>query len=1258
MEQNEENLYKLLCALKSKLQQKFYADSNNRKPTICTDDALKLIAKYKPQTIEDMKNINGIGENFIANYGIYFLTAIKKFNETETTEINEKELEILSKLENRLVHINKRNRLLYSSKINKDYGIDLFKLVDNITDLERFILDRESQSFKIIDIKDFEDTKLQALLRIIRQNIKNEIETGNDELYIAYPFVEGKTENENFNIKAPLILFPIKLERNATSILLKNDNQRDIIYNTNLILANNKFNKKNEVLPDNAIEEFHKESYIEDMIDFYSQNEFYIQFENSNIEKFRENKLNEFPNYKNGELKIKKYIVLGLYSTYVTSMYADFHRMIQEKNTTNLIKDLLWGIEGAQKEFDIVYDEDEKNENLKKTIENEIIYINELDFSQEKVLKMINEENSLVIQGPPGTGKSQTITSIIAQSVLQKKNVLMVSEKKTALDVIYSRLGNLSKFALIIDDIENKSEFYNQINSIINEMNSTNEFSYIPNVSETTTVERINENIQQINADLECLECIAKKIYSINSYETSMFKIYNTCKRIDLTNEKEITIYNYINAILTENIKKLTFPVLTKIHELFKEQGIANSIELYLNIVKNNPVLNTIKPNLVDIELVNFKNQLTELEEFITNFNTLPFYKKIFQKKKLDELITRIIDNYFTSNNKTLAKYLITNINNIKNFINIYRDFISNKYLYDKLNFQEKEYVNLIINVKDNLHITFQEGNNQIYNTILYNIIIEFEKNNPNVLSYINNFDSIRDNIRKNIISKKELTQKLAFNQLLKDIKKLNDNNNLNKIEEMCNRKRKMSINKFMSKYKLEMLDSIKIWLMTPEVVSDILPFEKNTFDIVIFDEASQLYVEKSIPSIYRAKKVIIAGDQKQLKPSSLGQGRILDEIDEEEITDGFLEYESLLDAAKYKYKSTMLNYHYRSKYEELIAFSNYAFYDGKLMIISNANRTDEKPIERIKIENGQWINKQNEQEAQTVIKLIKNILITRKNNETIGVITFNVSQMNLIEDLIEKEKNLDSNFATLMLAEENRFTNGENISFFVKNIEAVQGDERDIIIFCIGYAKNEVGRVAINFGWLNQDGGENRLNVAISRAKEKIFVVTSIEPEELLVDSTKNNGPKLFKQYLEYVKAIDARNNELAESILLSLADRNTQEQNQIIFDSEFEEEVYKKLIERGYNVKTQYGVGGYRIDLVIQGQSEENILGIECDGRLYHSAKSARERDYHRQKYLESRGWKIYRIWSTNWWRNPDLEIQKLENYIKKIESLNSNK
>lgn len=163
--------------------------------------------------------------------------------------------------------------------------------------------------------------------------------------------------------------------------------------------------------------------------------------------------------------------------------------------------------------------------------------------------------------------------------------------------------------------------------------------------------------------------------------------------------------------------------------------------------------------------------------------------------------------------------------------------------------------------------------------------------------------------------------------------------------------------------------------------------------------------------------------------------------------------------------------------------------------------------------------------------------------------------------------------------------------------------------------------------------------------------MVTSIEPEELVVDYTKNVGPKLFKKYLEYVKAVDAGNKKLVKNLLLSLLDKE-KEENELTFDSEFEEEVCAKLVERGYKVETQYGVGGYRIDLVIKSfDGKKNLLGIECDGRLYHSSKYARERDYHRQKYLESRGWKIYRIWSSNWWKNPDLEINKIIKYLEKI-------
>lgn len=272
MNQDDYKLYNILCNVKNNLQQHFYDYQNGRKPVICSEDALRLLVKYKPTTIEDMSNISGIGDNFIEHYGQYFLEEIKKFSSIDSIKINDNEKIILSKLENRLVNINKRNRLLYSSKVNKDYGIDLVKLINNIEELEKFILSRDTKPFKIIDIKDFDDEKLKCLLKLIRQTAKIETETGNNEMYVAYPFVQGKIENENFNIKAPLLLFPVILDRTSDNVILKNDNSRDIIYNTNLILANNKFNGKNEVLPDNAIEEFSEDNYIEDMVKFYNEN--------------------------------------------------------------------------------------------------------------------------------------------------------------------------------------------------------------------------------------------------------------------------------------------------------------------------------------------------------------------------------------------------------------------------------------------------------------------------------------------------------------------------------------------------------------------------------------------------------------------------------------------------------------------------------------------------------------------------------------------------------------------------------------------------------------------------------------------------------------------------------------------------------------------------------------------------------------------------------------------------------------------------
>ena len=1251
---NYDKILEMIYILRNRIKNDSRYFVNGNRPAVCSDETLQLIAKYAPTSIEELKNIKGIGETFIEKYGTLFVDEIKRYTDKGKIQIDPKQLELLNKLENRLVDINKRNRLLYASKINKDFGVDIFKYIKKPEEFINFILEQKTNKFELIDITDIDDEKIKGLIKLIRQVNRIETETGNNELYLAYPFLQGKYENEDFNVKAPLILFPVRLDRTTDNITISNDTSRDIIYNTTLILANNKFNGKNKVLPDSDISEFNKDTYLDDMLKFYADNELYISKNEFECEKFLENRKSEFPKYKNGEFELKGYMVLGLYSMSVTPLYADFHKMIENKDITQLIEELL---EGIDQPLDSAFDTDYEEKTIyKNDLEEKISYINSLDYSQEKVLEAIKEKEAIVVQGPPGTGKSQTITNIIVEAIQSDKKVLMVSEKKTALDVIYSRLGNLSDFAMIIDDVENKNEFYSQLIKVFNSFSEKKIASQNNEIYLSSTVEKIESN-------LDVLDSIGTKIYGPNPFGLSIYELYQKCKKLDINDANDSAIYTYLKDNMYDKLEfNTSYNNLFNIKEKFNNEIMLNQLFDYCVIVDNEDTsyLTNIKDNLNDIDINTLEKNINDLIGLKKTYEQYNFVKKIFFKKNIVNLIKIIIQNYFNYSGKDEFRDLFSRILNnpemITDFTKNYSNYENNKFIYNKLNDLEQDYFGDLKDYHMNCsaHKSLTEDNEIIFNYILNSHIINFEKNNSQLKQYIDNFDSIIKEINENINKKKEILKETSYKKLYENFRKIGYNGRVNKIIDLCNRARKMSVNKFAQTYSLELFDSINIWLMTPEVVAELLPFKKDLFDIVIFDEASQLYVERSMPAIYRGKKIVVAGDQKQLRPSSLGKGRILDEVTDEEMveaTNDFLGYESLLDAANYKYYRTMLNYHYRSRYEELINFSNYAFYNGKLMITTNAKATNTVPIERIKVNKGRWIDKKNDEEAKETVKLVKKILSERKNNETIGVITFNVSQMYLIDDYLEKEKAKDTKFNEVITAEEKRTEDGQNIGFFVKNIETVQGDERDIIIFCIGYAKNESDRVAINFGWLNQDGGENRLNVAISRAKEKIYVITSIEPDELHVEDTKNNGPKLFKKYLEYSKYVSEGKTDQVRLLLNDLIDSSDNPDINIRFDSIFEEEVYNRLIDLGYDVTTQYGVGGYSIDMVVRDKDKNNILGIECDGRLYHSSKVARERDYHRQKYLESRGWRIYRIWSSNWWNNPEAEIKKVDNYLKTI-------
>jgi very-short-patch-repair endonuclease len=302
------------------------------------------------------------------------------------------------------------------------------------------------------------------------------------------------------------------------------------------------------------------------------------------------------------------------------------------------------------------------------------------------------------------------------------------------------------------------------------------------------------------------------------------------------------------------------------------------------------------------------------------------------------------------------------------------------------------------------------------------------------------------------------------------------------------------------------------------------------------------------------------------------------------------------------------------------------------------------------------WENRSNVAEAAKVVDTLYDILQDHKNGKvpTIGIITFNDQQRNIIMDEIENRQKKDPAFDELYKEIETPASGKKDDEIFVRNIENVQGDERDIIIFSVGYAKDPEGKFRLQFGTLNQDGGENRLNVAVTRASQKIVVVCSIDPRDMKVEGTKNPGPKRLKDFLVYAHAVSNGDTEKVIQILESLSSgMNKTQQQTKQFDSEFEELVHDRLENLGYTVETQVGQSGYRIDLAIVHPKDPSkyILGVECDGAMFHSGKSVRERDVMRQKFLERRGWTIDRIWSRNWWRNPDGEVQRIK---EKIDSL----
>jgi transcription elongation GreA/GreB family factor len=419
--------------------------------------------------------------------------------------------------------------------------------------------------------------------------------------------------------------------------------------------------------------------------------------------------------------------------------------------------------------------------------------------------------------------------------------------------------------------------------------------------------------------------------------------------------------------------------------------------------------------------------------------------------------------------------------------------------------------------------------------------------------------------------------------------------------------------------------------MMGPMAVAQYLEPGVMQFDLVVIDEASQLTPEEAIGAMGRTKQIVVVGDPKQLPPTNFfNRLSTTDDgdLDEDSALSTIAGQESILDVCRSLMPERMLQLHYRSRHESLIAFSNAKFYDGKLVVFpSPYPRSRSLGLQYHHIKSGVYQNKQNVPEANRVVDAIIEHM-RRHAGDSLGVCTLNMLQRDLIEELLEKR------IRAFPECDEYRTKwEAEGWPFFIKNLENVQGDERDVIFISTTFGNAPGANVPRqNFGPISRSTGWRRLNVLFTRARKAVHLYTSMQPEDIVVDQNTPEGTKVLRGYLDYART----------GLIANLMETDREP------DSDFEIAVADVLRAKGYSVRPQLGVAGYFIDMVVKHpvRPGEYIAAIECDGASYHSGAAVRDRDRIRQEILEGLGWKgkIWRIWSTDWFRNPSREIQKL--------------
>lgn len=999
----------------------------------------------------------------------------------------------------------------------------------------------------------------KKFMRIKREAVRR----FNDEsiwyLYVGAYFLTGKTIDGSI-IRAPLVLYRVDVvDRDGEIVIVKREKEVTINEKLNLFL-NQTYDMNINMEDNNSLSDIKKYGPL---LKPLMNGESVDALSMHNLVDFGDTEISDIT------MSIEPSAVFGLMDPCGGIVLLDYERIV--KSGVDPFKEISV-ISNASYYEDQVIEHDDI-----------VMFNRPLNIYQKYAVKSALGESTLIF-GPPGTGKSEVIATVIANILNKQKTVLMVSEKKAALDVLEDRLNSIGDICLFAYNTQDTTYFYNKIKKIHDLLNAdANEVSL-------ATAESSYSKIKDMYNDLRMI---------------SSFMINN--KRLD-----DIRYIDRSNWQFTKPDVKLALRLM----DCSKENNLNILYQEYLDLFTKIMEAKQYFPDVLR------KDEFNNLIETAQNSSD-PVYvwKTYFLEHKIKKpgLFHR-----FKSAAKQVdvegLKYLVNT------FVSSNIDQISQEELAKFLAWQQKDICRLQDEVESYLLNKELMKIDYFSNPLLDTLLSNYLNNQKRIVKNVDKY--IRDNYIKNL------------RNWIKSIENSNDIETQNQLKELfriASLKKAKSVNWTIKTYYKILRKLFPIWILNPVQTSQVTPCEQGIFDYGIFDEASQMFYENSYPLIYRVKTSVVCGDDKQLQPIGTFTTKSFDDSYTDQMDDDSSITSLFEKASTLSWPHFPLRNHYRSASADLISFANMYIYNGEMQT-ATVDGYFSKAVEVVNV-NGRLEDQINQTESDKIMELLVDEYSHRddKDDAKVLVIAFNNKQMELIENDFNAKMN------NLCPEAYNAYRSG---SLMFGSVENIQGLEADRVIISLTYSKDPDGVLRTNFGLMGQDGGIARLNVAITRAKDKMTIVKSLYSRDT-VSATNENLNILFK-FIEWCDKM-----EKSPSLSEIIADSTVSDLN---FESDFELDVYNTLKNNldlnQYKILSKLNVGSKTIDLCIIDKATENVvLGIQIDESSYNYGLKKMMQELDSQKFFEDRGYKMVRIMLVDWKVRKQIVLNEIFNTLNAV-------